>query len=132
MPRSAESGGGSGAGARSSAADDARSPAAGSVTAGRPRLRLDAAVLGRVQGVGYRYFVIDRARELRLSGWVANRPDGSVRCVAEGPELLLRDLLGALWHGPPGARVSSVADAWSPATGEFEGFTVRPGGHPGD
>jgi len=131
VARLPEPDGGSGAGARSPVDPDAPSPA-GSVAPGRPRLRLDAVVIGRVQGVGYRYFVIDRARELRLSGWVANRPDGSVHCVAEGPEPLLRELLGGLWNGPFGARVSSVADAWSPATDEFEGFTLRPGGHPGD
>lgn len=94
--------------------------------------RLDALVVGRVQGVGFRFFVIDRARRLRLSGWVANQPDGSVRCVAEGREEALRELLGALWNGPSGARVASVGDAWSAATGEFDGFTVRPVGHSGD
>ncbi len=97
----------------------------------RPR-RLDAVVSGRVQGVGFRYFVVDRARRLRLSGWVANLSDGSVRCVAEGDEAALHELIGALWHGPAGAHVASVSDAWSAGTGEFEGFGVRSGGHAGD
>jgi acylphosphatase len=94
--------------------------------------RLDAVVSGRVQGVGFRYFVIERARRLRLAGWVANQSDGSVRCVAEGDEVVLRELLGALWNGPYGARVDAVSEAWSAATGEFGGFEVRPAGHQGD
>ena len=94
--------------------------------------RLDAVVSGRVQGVGFRYFVIERARRLDVSGWVANLPDGSVRCVAEGDEPVLRQLLGALWNGPGGARVEAVSEAWGPATGEFRGFEVRFGAHRGD
>ncbi len=94
--------------------------------------RLDAVVSGRVQGVGFRYFVVERARRLAVSGWVANLPDGSVRCVAEGREQVLRELLGGLWNGPGGAHVSSVSDRWGPATGEFRGFEVRFGAHRGD
>jgi acylphosphatase len=82
--------------------------------------------------VGFRYFVVDRARRLRLSGWVANLPDGSVRCVAEGDEGSLQELLGALWNGPAAARVDAVSVAWSDGTAEFAGFGTRSGGHPGD
>lgn len=94
--------------------------------------RLDAVVAGRVQGVGYRYFVVDRARALGLSGWVANLPGGSVRTVAEGPEEALRRLLADLWDGPPAAWVESVSEAWSRPTGEFGGFHVVALGHRGD
>lgn len=133
MSPSSDADGGSGVDARSLAAGvDAPPEAAPPPAPIDAPLRLDAVVLGRVQGVGFRYFVVDRARALGLAGWVANRPDGAVRCVAEGPEPDLRELLGALWNGPPGARVSSVVDAWSPGTGALDGFTVRPGGHPGD
>ena len=54
-----------------------------------PFPRLEATVRGRVQGVGFRYFVVRRALELGLVGWVANGADGSVRCVAEGPSAAL-------------------------------------------
>jgi acylphosphatase len=94
--------------------------------------RLDATVHGRVQGVGYRYFVLRRAIDLELTGWVANGSDGSVRCVAEGPRPALGTLLEALEHGPPGAIVDRVVSAWAPAIGAFASFDVRSGAHPGD
>jgi acylphosphatase len=94
--------------------------------------RLDATVHGRVQGVGFRYFVIHRAMDLDLTGWVANERDGSVRCVAEGPRPALERLLEALEAGPVGALVDRVTSAWGPATGGFSSFDVRSGGHPGD
>jgi len=94
--------------------------------------RLQVTVLGRVQGVGFRYFVLEVARRLQLDGWVANATDGSVICVAEGPPAELQQLLAALNDGPAAADVRHVRSTWSPATGEFHGFGVRVGGHPGD
>jgi acylphosphatase len=94
--------------------------------------RLDATVHGRVQGVGFRFLVVRHARDLELSGWVANDADGSVRCVAEGPRPALEALLGSLEVGPAGAIVDRVISAWGPATGEFRSFEVRSGAHRGD
>lgn len=94
--------------------------------------RLEAIVRGRVQGVGYRYHVVEHAVALGLRGWVANEPDGSVRCVAEGPAADLERLLEALRRGPSAGRVSAVDVAWSSATGGFDGFSVRSGWHRGD
>jgi acylphosphatase len=93
---------------------------------------LEAVASGRVQGVGYRYFVLGTAERLGLTGWVANLPDGRVRCVAEGPRGALEVLLGELGRGPRGARVSGVVSAWQPATDEFSHFSVRALGHAGD
>jgi acylphosphatase len=97
-----------------------------------PSVRLEAVVRGRVQGVGYRYFVIDEAERLGLVGWVANELDGAVRCVAEGPRPLLEQLLAVLWVGPYAARVEAVNVRWSPAGSRFGSFTIRSGGHTGD
>jgi len=94
--------------------------------------RLDATVQGRVQGVGFRYLVLVRAMDLELTGWVANGPDGSVRCVAEGSKPALEALLETLEIGPAGALVDRVITAWAPATGGFHSFEVRSGGHRGD
>lgn len=94
--------------------------------------RLDATVHGRVQGVGFRYFVIRRAMGLDLTGWVANERDGSVRCVAEGPRPALETLLEALEQGPAGALVDRVNSVWGPATRAFRSFEVRSSGHGGD
>jgi acylphosphatase len=98
----------------------------------RPELRLDATVTGRVQGVGFRYFILTEAMDLGLDGWVANTADGSVRCVAEGPRDSLQALLGRLREGPAAARVERVIEAWMPATGTLGPFSVRSGAHRGD
>jgi acylphosphatase len=94
--------------------------------------RLDATVHGRVQGVGFRMFLIDQASRLGLTGWVANEARGRVRCVAEGSPDDLARLLLALRAGPPGASVDDVDEVWLPATGEFHRFEVRTGWHSGD
>jgi acylphosphatase len=102
------------------------------VTSDRPLARLDVTVAGRVQGVGFRYFVRREAVALGLDGWVANTADGSVRCVAEGPRVRLELLLERLRAGPPAAIVERVSEAWMPATGTLGPFGVRSGAHPGD
>jgi acylphosphatase len=99
------------------------------VTAGE---RLEAVVHGRVQGVGFRVFVLRGARRLGLRGWVANDPAGRLRCVAEGSRAALEALLGQLNEGPPSAWVDRIEASWGPATGEFDGFDVRSGWHSGD
>lgn len=73
-------------------------------------------VEGRVQRVGFRYYVTEQARALGVRGWVRNRSDGSVEAVASGPEGALHQLEQALWRGPGG--VSQVTrQAW-PVTRE--------------
>ena len=93
--------------------------------------RLEVTVVGAVQGVGFRWFVIDAARRLELRGWVANRADGAVVCVAEGPRPALVALLLALARGPISAEVERVIPVWMPATGRFLRFEIRSGSHPG-
>ena len=95
-------------------------------------VRLEATVRGRVQGVGFRYFVVRRAADLGLTGWVANGTDGSVRCVAEGANDSVDRLEEILRRGPMGAIVEEVSVVRMPPTGEFAGFSVRSGGHRGD
>jgi acylphosphatase len=95
-------------------------------------VRLDATVIGRVQGVGFRYFALREGMDLGLDGWVANAADGSVRCVAEGPRERLESLLDRLREGPAAAIVDRVSEAWMPATGSLGPFSVRSGAHRGD
>jgi len=89
-------------------------------------------VVGRVQGVGFRWFVQDAARRLDLPGWVANEADGSVRCIAEGPRPALEALLRELTVGPLNARVERVVPRWGPAAGTLDRFEIRSGAHSGD
>jgi acylphosphatase len=100
--------------------------------AGTGAARLEARVSGRVQGVGFRYFVRSAALQRRLDGWVANRADGTVEAVAEGERSALEAFAELLSVGPPGAHVSDVDVRWSVPTGEFDGFGVRSGSHSGD
>ncbi len=88
--------------------------------------RLHAIVRGRVQGVGFRFFVIDEARALGLTGWVRNGDDGrTVEVVAEGPEERLRQLEAALRDGPRMAAVETVDVTWSEMLEGYRGFEVR-------
>lgn len=86
--------------------------------------RLHAIVEGRVQGVGFRYFVLTAAQEMHLTGWVRNRFDGNVEVTAEGPRKDLETLIFFLRKGPRGSFVSGVSTNWLPATHEFSRFDV--------
>ena len=87
--------------------------------------RLWARVEGRVQGVGFRYFVLSRARALSLGGWVRNVPDGAVEVLAEGPRPDLEKLRDHLLRGPAAARVLKVDEHWTEAEPEHPAFDVR-------
>jgi len=87
--------------------------------------RLSATVIGRVQGVGFRWWVRSAADRLGLSGWVMNHPDErSVELVAEGPSHALDELERLLQSGPPGSMVDRVDAARSPASGGYGGFQI--------
>jgi len=86
--------------------------------------RVRAVVRGDVQGVGFRYFVQRRAWQERLAGWVRNRPDGAVECVAQGPRDAVERLLDALREGPAMATVDRVDERWEPAQPGLEDFEV--------
>ena len=94
--------------------------------------RVAATVHGRVQGVGFRWFVRRNAARLGLVGWVANDESGSVRLVAEGEAAAVDQLMADLREGPPGAVVDRVDATFQAPTAEFTGFEIRARGHPGD
>ena len=87
--------------------------------------RLRVHLEGRVQGVGFRFFVQHTASALGLTGWVRNRWDGSVEVLAEGPRPSLDRLLAALRQGPRGAMVTDCQVSWEEGSGEFAYFSVR-------
>ncbi|MFQ5802062.1 MAG: acylphosphatase [Candidatus Methylomirabilales bacterium] len=86
---------------------------------------LKARVIGRVQGVGFRYFTERVADEIGVSGYVMNCHDGSVEVIAEGERKTLEELLWRLKQGPRGAQVDQVEETWGSYTGRFSGFAVR-------
>jgi acylphosphatase len=90
------------------------------------RAMLRALVHGRVQGVGFRFFVQDEAEELGLTGYTRNLSNSrSVEVVAEGPAPALDRLLASLRRGPSMSFVEKVDASWGEALGEYQGFAVR-------
>jgi len=81
-------------------------------------------VSGTVQGVGFRFFAQNKARELGLSGWARNLADGRVEVYAEGPEAKLNQLAAALHVGPGMAEVRHVEERGERVE-HLSGFSVR-------
>ncbi len=87
--------------------------------------QLTAIVHGYVQGVSFRYYTRQAANRLGLTGWVANRRDGTVKAVAEGNEAALQEFLAFLHQGSPAASVERVEETWAEAEDSFRNFSVR-------
>lgn len=88
-------------------------------------IRLNAIVKGYVQGVGYRFFAVRKAKEYGLKGWVKNLKDGNVQVVAEGERSILEEFIKDLKIGPYSANVTDMDIKWEKYTGEFKDFDVR-------
>lgn len=67
---------------------------------------------GRVQGVGFRYSLAEKARALQVRGWCANKHDGTVECVAQGNEDTLQQLIKWCQKGPRFANVKELTVEW--------------------
>lgn len=89
------------------------------------RQRMHLIIRGRVQGVYFRGYTMDMARQFNVKGWVRNLSDGTVEVVAEGQRKNLDKLKEWCHKGPPSAHVTTVMVNYETATGEFEGFAIR-------
>jgi acylphosphatase len=89
------------------------------------KARIQIVVTGRVQGVGFRAFVLDLAKQAGISGWVRNLGYNQVETVAEGLRDKLERFSEQMKMGPRGGRVDQSDIEWQTYTGEFNGFTVR-------
>ncbi|KMO78549.1 acylphosphatase [Mycobacterium sp. BK558] len=92
---------------------------------GESDVRLTAWVHGHVQGVGFRWWTRSRALELGLTGFAANKPDGRVQVVAQGPRDACEKLLDLLEGGKTPGHVDTVVADWSAAADALSGFTER-------
>ncbi len=89
------------------------------------RIAINARVTGRVQGVGFRFAVARRGRELGLTGWVRNTVDGSVEVWAQGDADTVKRFVGFLHVGPPAAHVDQVVVTPGVVNPSMVAFNVR-------
>jgi len=82
-------------------------------------------VRGRVQGVGFRWFVEREARMLGVAGWVRNNADGAVEVLAQGTREQLSALFNRLLQGPRAARVDDVDASEVPPTKGLTTFRIE-------
>lgn len=82
-------------------------------------------VRGRVQGVGFRWFVEREAHTLGIAGWVRNNHDGSVEVLAQGTRDQLSGLRSRLREGPPAARVDAVEESEAQMNTGLNSFRIE-------
>ncbi len=84
-------------------------------------------IAGRVQGIGYRAWLIERARAAGLSGWVRNRLDGTVEALIAGETAAVEELVRQCRRGPRMAMVTSIEEEFCdpPAEPGFHGLPMR-------
>jgi len=80
---------------------------------------------GRVQGVGFRFFVRDHAARLGVKGWVRNQADGSVEIHAEGRKDILDDFIDIVRDGPRFGRVSDLDIEWIEPDNRYVSFNIE-------
>lgn len=89
------------------------------------RVRAHVIVSGRVQGVNFRAYARDRAREAGVEGWVRNLSDGRVEAVFEGTRSAVQRLISWCYSGPSNAEVERVEVAWETPTGTEGAFSIQ-------
>ena len=82
-------------------------------------ITIHARIYGRVQGVGYRYWTVSKAKNLNLCGWVRNRSDGTVEATFHGSKDAIDDMISSCYKGPSFANVADIRTK----TGEYDGKT---------
>ncbi|MBP7654203.1 acylphosphatase [Candidatus Dependentiae bacterium] len=82
-------------------------------------------VSGKVQGVGFRYFVYNLALQLGIKGWIKNMPDGTVKAVLSGNIDKVYNIITYIKKGPPLSRVDNVIITDYPEDEDFINFSIR-------
>ena len=88
-------------------------------------MKAEIIVQGVVQGVGYRFFVLNQARLYDVKGYVKNMPDGTVQVVAEGKKGMVKDFVERLRIGPLSAHVTGVDVKWDEKDSGFTEFRLQ-------
>ena len=82
------------------------------------------AIKGKVQGVSFRYFTLQQARELEITGWVQNKPNGNVEAFAHGDKTNLELFIEKLKQGSSLSRVDDVILSWEHQEKDYENFSI--------
>lgn len=88
-------------------------------------IRARIIISGFVQGVGFRYFIKQKADELGLTGWVRNTEDGNVEALFQGEDEKVQEAVAACKEGPPFAKVEDVETEQEEAKGDLDSFEIR-------
>ena len=88
-------------------------------------MRVYMRIKGRVQGVGFRFFVSETAQKMSVAGWVRNLPDGDVEAEVQGDEKNIEAVLKKIQAGHPWARVDNMNSDKIPDRSGETGFEIR-------
>ena len=81
-------------------------------------------ITGKVQGVGFRYFVLRQAQKLGINGWVNNKPNSAVEALAQGEKADLEQFIAKVKEGPSFSRVEDVSLNWVNEADQYFGFEI--------
>ena len=87
-------------------------------------LTVNLTISGKVQGVGFRYFVLRQAQELGITGWVSNKPNGHVEALAQGDKEDLDQFIAKVKEGPSFSRVDDVILNWEDGQENYTSFEI--------
>jgi len=87
-------------------------------------LTVNIKITGKVQGVGFRYFVLRQAQELGITGWVSNKPNGDVEALVQGEKADLEQFVAKVKEGPSFSRVEDVSLNWLNKAEQYFGFEI--------
>jgi len=88
-------------------------------------IQYEILISGRVQGVGFRFYVHQKASEIGIKGWVKNTVDGNVLVVAQCDESVINTFLDFLYIGPPLSRVDRISKHKMDSLSDFNNFSVK-------
>ena len=87
-------------------------------------LTLNMKITGKVQGVGFRFFVLQQAQKLGINGWVSNKSNGDVEALAQGEKVDLEQFIAKVKEGTTFSRVDNVNLEWMNKGEQYFGFEI--------
>ena len=87
-------------------------------------LTVNMKITGKVQGVGFRYFVLREAQKLGINGWVSNKSNGDVEALAQGEKEGLDHFIAKVKQGPAFSGVEDVSLNWVNEADQYFGFEI--------